>query len=131
MVEERVEDAGAVLEVVGDAEGGGFGFGGFGAGEVGVDGFAEKFYPAFELFLLEGKDGVFGPGAAFVFAGAEEHGDPERINGREMMFPIDLGDVVEDGTENFVTIDAVVEGIDEGLDVLVGADVFTIFVQDS
>ena len=74
---------------------------------------------------------MFWPGLAFVFAGAEKHFGPERIHGGEMMVPIDLGDVVEDGAENIVAIHAVVEGIDEGLDVLFGADVFTVVVQDS
>ena len=129
MVEERVEDAGAGLERVGDAEGDGFGFGRFGSGEVGVDGFAEEFYPAFELFLLEREDGVLRPGTAFVFTGAKEHGAPEGIHCWEMMFPIDFGDFVEDGAENVIAIDAVVEGIHEDVDVLVGTDIGTIFVQ--
>ena len=126
MVEKRVEDAGAGLEGVGDAEGDGFGFGRFGSGKVGVDGFAEEFHPAFELFLLEREDGVLRPGTAFVCSGAEEHGAPEGIHCWEMMFPIDLGDFVEDGAENVVAIDAIVEGIDESLDVLGGEDVGTI-----
>lgn len=129
MVEERVEDAGAGLEGVGDAEGDGFCFGGFGAGEVSVDCFAEEFYPAFELFLLEREDSVLGPGAAFVFAGAEKHRAPEGIHRREMMLPIDFGDFVKDRSENFVAIDSVVEGIHEDFDVLVGTDIGTIFVQ--
>ena len=109
MVEERVEDAGAGLERVGDAEGDGFGFGRFGSGKVGVDGFAEEFHPAFELFLLEREDGVLGPGAAFVFAGAEEQGTPKRIHGGQVVVPIDLGDVVKNRAKRGIAVHPVVE----------------------
>jgi len=123
LIEERIEDAGAGLESVGDAEGGGFGFGGFGAGEICVDRLAEEFHPTFKLFLLEGKDGVLGPGLAFVIAGAEKHLGPEGIHRGEVMLPIDLCDFVENRTENLVPVNAVVEGIDQSLDVLLCADV--------
>ena len=99
------------------------GFGGFGSGEFRVDRLAEEFHPTFELFFFERKDGVLGPGLAFVIAGAEKHFGPERIHGREVMVPIDLRDLVEDRPEEIVAVDPVVEGIDQSLDVLLCADV--------
>ena len=66
---------------------------------------------------------MFWPGLAFVFAGAEKHFGPERIHGGEVMVPIDLRDVIENGPENIVSIHAVVEGIDQRLDVLLCGDV--------
>ncbi|MDB6123093.1 MAG: hypothetical protein JWQ71_2086 [Pedosphaera sp.] len=39
------------------------------------------------------------------------------------MFPVNLGDAVENGGKQFVSVDLVVEGIDEGLDVVLSGDV--------
>ena len=123
LIEKRIEDAGAGLESVGDAERGGFRLGGFGAGEICVDRLAEEFYPALELLFFKGQNGVFGPRLAFVIASAEKHFGPEGIHGGEVMVPIDFSDFVEDGPEDVIAVDAIVEGIDERLDVLLCADV--------
>ena len=118
LVEERIEDAGAGLESVGDAEGSGFSFGCFGAGKICVDRLAEEFYPTFELLFFEGEDGVLGPGLTFIVAGSEKHFGPEGIHGGKVVVPIDLRDFVENRAEDFIAINAIVERIDERLDVL-------------
>ena len=127
LVEEGIEDAGARLESVGDAEGGGFCFGGFGTGEVGVDRLTEEFYPAFELLFFERQDRMLRPGLAFVVTSPKKHFGPERIHGGKVMVPIDFCDVVEDRAKDLIAIHSVVKRIDQRLDVLLCGDV----VQDT
>lgn len=76
------------------------------------------------MLLLEREHRVFHPGLAFVNGLSQQHRRPERIHRREMMVPIDFGDVVEDRAEHFVFVDTIVKRIDEKLDVLLGSDVF-------
>lgn len=79
--------------------------------------------PAFKMGLFEREHRVFHPGLTFVNRLSEQHRRPERIHGREVMFPIDFGDVVENGAEHFVLVDTVVESVDEKLDILLCSDV--------
>jgi hypothetical protein len=121
--EEGIENAHAGLEGVGDAQGVIFGFFGFWAGEQFVHGGAEEGDPAFEVFLFQGQDHVFGHGLAFKGHGAEEKGAPERIHGGQMLGPIDLRQVIEDGAQQRVGVHFVVKAVDQIFNILFCGDI--------
>jgi hypothetical protein len=121
--EEGIENAHASLEGVGDAQGVAFGFFGFGAGEQFVDGGAEEGDPAFEVFLFQGEDHVFGHGLAFKGHGAEKKGAPEGIHGGQVLGPIDLRQVIEDGAQQRVGVHFVVKAVDQIFDILFCGDI--------
>lgn len=55
--------------------------------------------------------------------GPKQHGVPEIIELRQMGFPVDLGDLVEDMAERAVGADFAIEGIDEFHDIGTAQDV--------
>lgn len=104
-----VKNSGTRLECIGDAEGGRLGFGGPGAGEMGIDRSGKEGDPTFEMFLAKREDGMLGPGAPAIIASAEEHGAPEGIHRGQVMVPIDFGNFVENRAEDLIAGHMVVE----------------------
>jgi len=87
---------------------------GYGAFEVFVEGGHEEVQPAVEVSGIYGKVDVFGEGVAFVACFPEEGHVPEIVHGVEVWLPV-FYPGVENGAEQVVFADFVVEPVDECL----------------
>lgn len=89
-------------------------------GEEIIDRGAEEFQPSVELGTSHRGErselSMSGEGIATVPTTAEDDGLPEGVHFRKVTVPIDLGDFVENESEEIVRADASVEGIDELFD---------------